>query len=403
MRYLIAVLFLAILPALAATPGAAQDIVTTPVDRSATGGATTLEDIMRRQKGLEVDNSYRAGETGDPGAAAPVDGQLGTLGGASDADLWRGIRFDAAQISTQANGPATNVLVQDGGMWWLELRRGPLAEYGGYLLLGTLALLALFFLIRGRIRIQGEKTGRRIERFSGIERFAHWLLATSFILLAVTGLVSIFGRQFLIPAFGKEAFASLAIGSKWIHNNISWAFMLALVMVFVLWVVHNVPKLIDLKWFAKGGGIVGNGHPPAEKFNAGQKLIFWAVIILGVSVSASGLSLIFPFEFHMFEHSFRTANDWGLTGLVGADPLPVGLTPQEEMQYAQLWHAIIGFVMIAVILAHIYIGSVGMEGAFQAMGSGEVEEAWAREHHSLWYDKVKNRTAEGDGRQVPGE
>ncbi|XDB00229.1 formate dehydrogenase subunit gamma [Sulfitobacter sp. LCG007] len=387
-------------------PAMAQDIATTPPDRSATGGAQTLEDIMRRQKGLEVDNSFRASQTGNPENAAPVDSQLGTLGGASDSDLWREVRFDSAKMITQANGPAADVLVQDGGMWWLEVRRGPLLVYGGYLLLGTIALLALFYLIRGRIRITGERTGRMIERFTGIERFAHWVLATSFILLAVTGLVSLFGRKFMIPAFGKDAFATLAIGSKWIHNNISWAFMLALVVVFIFWVAHNIPKLVDLKWLAKGGGIVGHGHPPAEKFNAGQKMIFWAVIILGTSVSVSGLSLIFPFEFHLFGHSFHLANEWGVSGLFGFGPLPENLTPQEEMQYAQLWHAIVGFVMMAIILAHIYIGTIGMEGAFEAMGTGMVEEEWAREHHSLWVEKVEadaRSPSRADAHRVPGE
>ncbi|MEH6833186.1 MAG: formate dehydrogenase subunit gamma, partial [Falsihalocynthiibacter arcticus] len=73
----------------------------------------------------------------------------------------------------------------------------------------------------------------------------------------------------------------------------------------------------------------------------------------------------------------------------GFDPLPYPLAPQEEMQYAQLWHAIVSLVLTAIIFAHIYIGSVGMEGAFDAMGSGEVEEQWAREHHSLWVEDVR--------------
>ena len=259
-----------------------------------------------------------------------------------------------------------------------------------YLLGGTLLALALFYLIRGRIRIDGEKTGRTVTRFKAFERFGHWLLASSFIVLALTGLISLAGRKLLIPTFGHEAFSTVATASKWVHNNISWAFILALVIIFVVWVVHNLPDRTDLNWLAKGGGLLGGGHPPAKKFNAGQKLIFWAVIILGGSISASGLSLLFPFEFNLFGYTFSTLNSWGVPGWFGAADLPYPLQPQEEMQYAQLWHSIVSLILTAIIFAHIYLGSVGMEGAFDAMGTGDVEEQWAREHHSIWADDVLN-------------
>ncbi len=267
--------------------------------------------------------------------------------------------------------------------------------YGGYLLLGTIGLLAVFYLLRGRIRITAGRAGVHLLRFTAIERFAHWLLAGSFLLLAFTGLISLFGRNGLIPIFGHEGYAALARASKLIHDNVSWAFMLALVMVFVFWVIHNLPDRTDLNWIAKGGGFIGHSHPPAKKFNLGQKLIFWAVVILGASISVSGLSLLFPMEWHLFSHSFGWANDAGVPGWFGYGPLPDTMAPQEEMQYSQLWHAIVGFLFMAVILAHIYIGTLGMEGAFEAMGSGEVDLNWAREHHSLWAEEAL------DERQAP--
>jgi formate dehydrogenase subunit gamma len=374
-----------------AVPAVAQDAV--PVDpRAETGGAQTLEDILRRQEGVTIEDSFRSDLTGNPEAAAEISDQLGTLGGASDPDLWRALRYNTADITTQTRGPAITTLMQDGGMWWLKFREGPLLSFGIYLLGGTLALLALFYLIRGRIRIEGEKTGRTITRFKAFERFGHWLLASSFLVLGVTGLISLFGRKVLIPAFGHESFAFLAVGSKWIHNNISWAFMIALVMIFIVWVAHNIPDRTDLRWLAKAGGLFGGEHPPAKKFNAGQKLIFWAVIVLGGSISVSGLSLLFPFEFNMFNHTFSTLNSWGVPGWFGAGDLPYPLQPQEEMQYTQLWHAIVSLILTAIIFAHIYLGSVGMEGAFDAMGKGEVEEQWAREHHSIWAEEVLNTT-----------
>ena len=359
-------------------------------DRSSTGGAQTLEDILKRQRGEKVDDSFRRDATGDPDSAAGIASQLGTLGGSSDPELWRALRYGSADITVSSGGEVATVLMQDGGMRWLNWRKGPLASWGGYLLLATLALLVLFYLIRGRIRIDGKKTGRTITRFKTIERFGHWLLAGSFILLGVTGLVTLFGRFGLIPLIGKDAFATLAIGSKWVHNNVSWAFMLALVMIFAMWIVHNLPDRTDLNWLAKGGGLFKKGvHPPAKKFNAGQKFIFWAVILLGVSVSASGLSLLFPFELPMFAATFEKLNAIGIPQLIGLGELRTELAPHEEMQYAQLWHAIVAFLMMAIIIAHIYIGSIGMEGAFEAMGSGEVEEQWAREHHALWVEEMK--------------
>ena len=187
----------------------------TEIDRSATGGAQTLEDIMARQRGEKLDDSFRSGATGDPDAAAGITNQLGTLGGASDPELWRAYRYGTANITTQVRGPAAGVVIQDGGMWWYSFRNGPLATYGAYLLGGTILLLALFYVVRGRIRIDGEKTGRTITRFQAAERFGHWLMAGSFLVLGLTGLISLFGRKVMIPLFGHESFSTIAIASKW--------------------------------------------------------------------------------------------------------------------------------------------------------------------------------------------
>lgn len=377
----------------------------TESDRSATGGATTLEDIMQRQQGLKVGNEHRRENVGDPDSAQSISETLGTRGGASDPELWRALRFGSADITTQVNSPGAGILIQEGGMWWYEVRQGPLKTYGAYLLGGTLALIALFYVVRGRIRIDGEKSGRTITRFEAFERFGHWLMAGSFVILAITGLMVLFGRVAVIPLLGHDAFAPIAIASKWIHNNISWAFMAGLIMVFFMWVLENIPNKTDLKWIAMGGGILVKGvHPPAKKFNAGQKFIFWSVIILGGSISASGLSLLFPFELPMFAATFEKLNALGLPQLVGLGILPETMAPHEEMQYAQLWHTIVSLVLIAIMIAHIYIGSVGMEGAFDAMGSGEVEEQWAKEHHGLWVEEVKAKEAEGGAnRPSPAE
>lgn len=387
---------------LTAAPAPAQEAPA--IDRSATGGAQTLEDILARQEKLKIDESFRSDNLGNPDAAAPITDQLGTLGGASDADLWRALRYDKADVTTQVRGPATDVLMQDGGMTWLRLRAEDLRFYGGWLLVGMIGVLVLFYLLRGRIMIDGPKTGQTILRFSAIERFAHWMLGGSFIVLALTGLSLLFGRVAIIPLLGHDAYAPIAIAGKWAHNNLAWPFMIALVLVIVFWIAHNIPNRHDLKWLAVGGGLFSKGvHPPAKKFNAGQKLIFWSVVVLGLSISASGLSLLFPFQLNMFAATFAKLNALGLPQALGFGELPTVLPPHAEMQLAQMWHAIIGFVFMAVIIGHIYIGSVGMEGAFDAMGSGQVEVQWAKEHHGLWYEEVTGKKAHGPADAPPAE
>jgi formate dehydrogenase subunit gamma len=400
---LLAFIAAATLVLLQATVALAQE--TAPADpHAATGGAQTLEDILARQRGEHVDYTFRREATGDPSKAAPMTGQLGTLGGVSDPELWRALRYGTADVTVSSRAPAAEVVIQDGGMKWLSFRKGPLSSYGSYLLLGVLGALALFYLLRGRIRIEGEKTGITILRFSSIERFAHWLLAGSFVLLGVTGLTLLFGRRVLIPLIGHEAYSPYAIAGKWVHNNVSWAFMLGLVLVTLFWLVHNIPNRHDLKWLAVGGGLFSKHvHPPAKKFNAGQKIIFWAVLVLGVSISVSGLSLLFPFQLPLFAETFAKLNALGLPQMLGLGELPTHLLPHQEMQLAQLWHAIVAFVFVALILAHIYLGTLGMEGAFDAMGTGQVDEQWAKEHHGLWYEEVTGKPAHDDPSSHPAE
>lgn len=387
---LVVSIFILLLSAFSAT---AQDTEADP--RASTGGAQTLADIMERQKGLKIDDSFRSEATGNPDAAAAMTDQLGTLGGVSDPELWRGLRYNKLDLTVSAKGPATGVLIQDGGMWWLQVRKGPLKDYGGYALLGMLGLLALFYVTKGKIRIDGGLSGEKILRFKLIERFGHWLMAGSFVLLGITGLLSLFGRFGIIPLIGKDAFAAIASVSIFVHNWISWAFMAGLVLVFVMWVLENIPNRHDLKWLAMGGGFFGKGHPPSRKFNAGQKIIFWIVVVFGVSISVSGLSLLFPYQLPLFASTFEHLNSFGIPQMLGLGELDTQLAPHQEMQFAQLWHAIIAFAFIAVILAHIYIGSVGMEGALDAMTTGKVDKNWAKEHHNLWVEELEEAKKSG--------
>lgn len=325
-----------------------------------------------------------------------------SLGVASDADFWRSVR-QGQQFTVSIPDKKAGVMIQSEGENWRNARNGPVTSLGGWMMVGMLVILGFFFGLRGRIRVDSGLSGRLIERFSRIELIGHWLTAGSFIVLGITGLNVMYGRYLFGKAGGTpgefgalhQFFAFTAYYGKLLHHYVAFAFMAGIVLIFVLWVRDNIPRSIDLKWLAVGGGLFTKGvHPPAKKFNAGQKFIFWTVVLGGLTLSVSGLSMMFPFTFGLFAPTFKVLNFLGLA-------LPTSLTAIEEMQLSQLWHAVMAAVMIAIIISHIYIGSLGMEGAWDAMGSGMVDENWAREHHGLWVAEMKGEPPppdhDGDG------
>ncbi len=256
--------------------------------------------------------------------------------------------------------PAAGTLIQPEGREWRALHQDTIPTYGAYILLGMLALLAVFYLLRGRVRIESGWSGVKVLRFGSFDRFVHWFTAVSFIILGLTGLNIVFGKDLLLPLVGAETFTLLSQWGKYAHNYLGIPFTIGIILMLLLWVWDNFPSASDWAWIKAGGGLLGKSHPPAKRFNFGQKMIFWSVILIGGAIAASGFVLMFPFQG----------------------------TSIEDMQLAQIIHSIGGIVLIAIILAHIYIGSVGMEGAFDAMGSGKVDRNWAREHHSLWADQA---------------
>ena len=316
----------------------------------------------------------------EPPAEGMVPGK--SLGNIGDAEIWRAVRHGIAGNVSIPNKQA-GVLVQSEGDNWRAVRNGPVTRAGLWIMGGMLALLALFFAVRGRIRVESGLSGETIVRFNNVERFAHWLTASCFVVLALTGLNLLYGKYVLMPVLGPEVFSAITLGGKYAHNYLAFGFMTGLVLMFVLWVRDNLPNIYDMYWIGHGGGLFSKGlHPPARKFNAGQKVIFWAVILGGLSLSLSGLELLFPFEFSLFDVTFRAMNTIGFN-------LPTGLTGMEEMQLSQIWHGVMGMLLIAVILAHIYLGTLGMEGAFDAVSTGRVDENWAREHHAVWVAELK--------------
>ncbi|MCP3370632.1 formate dehydrogenase subunit gamma [Bradyrhizobium cajani] len=267
----------------------------------------------------------------------------------------------------------SSVLMQPAGREWREFRNVALLWIGAVAILGMLAVLVIFYLTRGMVRLESGRSGRTIVRFNAFERFAHWMTATCFIVLAISGLNITFGRPLLLPLMGFDAFSEWSQWAKFAHNYLSFPFTIGVVLIFLMWIGGNIPNKVDLEWVKRGGGLFGHDHPPARRFNAGQKGIYWIVVIGGGLVAATGYQLMFPFY---------------LTGI-------------EGMQIAQIIHAVVAVLFIAAMLAHIYIGTIGMEGAFEAMGSGEVDVNWAREHHSLWLDQELAGSSPNDSQPRP--
>jgi formate dehydrogenase subunit gamma len=251
------------------------------------------------------------------------------------------------------------VLIQPAGQAWRHFHEVTLRWIGGIAISGMFGLLVVFLVVRGRIRLASGFSGRTIMRFNTFERFVHWMTAACFIVLGITGLNITFGKTLLLPLIGLEMFAAFSQWGKYAHNYLSFPFTLGVLFIFLIWLKDNIPDKVDVEWLKAGGGLVGSAHPPAKRFNAGQKVIYWVVVFGGTAVAVSGYFLMFPF----YE-----------TGIRG-------------MQTSEVVHGVVAMLFVAAMLAHIYIGTVGMEGAFDAMGTGEVDLNWAKEHHSLWVEE----------------
>jgi len=286
------------------------------------------------------------------------------------------------QVQGRGSIPDTKsyVIQQPAGRDWRQFHEVTLRWIGAIAILGMLVLLVVFYLVRGMVRLESGRSGRTLVRFNAFERFVHWMTAVCFITLGITGLNVTFGKELLLPYVGPQRFTEWSQWAKYAHNYASFPFTLGVVLIFLMWIIWNFPTPVDARWLAQGGGIVGHKHPPARRFNAGQKMIYWFVVLVGGTMAVSGYILMFPF----YE------------------------TDIAQMQTAQMVHAIAGVAFVAIMLAHIYIGTIGMEGAFEAMGSGHVDVNWAREHHSLWLDKqiAKGRVQEpppSEGAPAPAE
>jgi len=336
-----------------------------PADASA--GGIKSANIFQIAPDADSDPKYKSQTNAErgkvqPGNNAPMWGQVG-----------QGVTGYSSLPKSQA--PEAGNLIQpfvqypgsrltNAGEAWRQVRNNWLIPYGGSLLLIVLGAVALFYWRKGTLELHGAETGRKIERFTPFERSAHWANAIAFVALAVSGIVMAFGKFFLQPIIGNALFGWLTYALKNIHNFAGPLFAVSLVIVFVTFLRDNLPSADDIKWLLKGGGLLSGQEVPSHRFNAGEKLVFWGgVFFLGFIVVASGLVL---------------------------DKLVPGLIYERStMQISHMVHASATFLMMAMFIGHIYMGTIGMRGAYSAMRTGYVDETWAKEHHELWYNDIQ--------------
>lgn len=280
-------------------------------------------------------------------------------------DLWREVRERQTPLNgtTQIRGTDTAALINPYGDQWRRFRMEQLLPFGGYALGFVVLAILLFYFIRGRIPIEGGVSGSKLFRYTVYERMIHWFMAIIFLFMAFTGLILLFGRTLLLPWMGPELFSLLASASKEGHNLFGPLFALALVLIFIRFVRRNIYEKGDLTWLLKGGGIVGKGHVPSNFFNMGEKSLFWMLVLIGGVIAGSGLFLVFP----VFGQS------------------------RMLLELSHVAHGIATLAMIAAVIGHIYIGTIGMEGATEGMTTGYCDLNWAREHHSNWTARCEER------------
>ena len=294
----------------------------------------------------------------------------------NNAPVWREVRKEGSQENyTSIKGRETNVLVQSAGNTWRQIRNGPVTFWGGWLVVIVCLIIAALYFARGPIKLHDRPTGGLLRRFSTVEQVVHWSTAISFCVLGISGLIMLFGKHVLLPVIGYTLFAWLTALCKNLHNFIAPLFIVSVIAMVVIWLRDNLPRAYDWKWFRKAWAFFTRGeHIPSGRFNAGEKGWFWiGVVGLSVVVSWSGLILLFP----NFDQT------------------------RAVMQQAWIWHATSALLYIAISFGHIYMGTIGVEGAYGNMRTGNTDETWAKEHHELWYNEVKSGKTGAAGGAVP--
>jgi formate dehydrogenase subunit gamma len=339
---------------------------------SAPAVAAPAAEGIQSQSILEIKPEASA----DPNYAKQSNAERNKVQPGNNAPIWRLAGQGAEGYSSlpKREAPEAGYLMQgvtqypgsrltNAGEAWRQVRNQWIIPYGGSLLVILALAIGLFYWRKGPLGADTPETGKAIERFTYFERAAHWANAIAFCTLAISGIVMAFGRFFVQPVVGNTLFGWLAYALKNAHNFMGPLFAVSLAVVFFTFARDNMPSKDDVQWLLKGGGLFGSHEVPSHRFNAGEKVVFWGgVFTLGLIVVASGLVL---------------------------DKLVPGLLyVRETMQISHMVHASAALLMMAMFMGHIYIGTIGMKGAYKGMKTGYVDETWAKEHHELWANDI---------------
>ncbi|WP_291936109.1 formate dehydrogenase subunit gamma [Limnohabitans sp.] len=362
-----------------ATLGAAAQ-TTAPAAAAAAPAAAAATAPADNSLGVKSANIFQIapGADADPKYKEQTNAERGQVQPGNNAPMWRSVGQGVTGYSSlpKSQAPEAGNLIQpfvqypgsrlaSAGESWRQVRNNIIIPYGAALLLIAVGAMALFYFSKGTIELHGQETGRKIERFTPFERSAHWANAIAFVTLAISGIVIAYGKYFLLPIMGGTLFGWLSFALKNVHNFAGPLFAVSLVVVFITFVKDNLPSKDDVVWLLKGGGLFSGTEVPSHRFNAGEKVVFWGgVLLLGAIVVGSGLVL-----------------DMLIPGLI---------YERGTMQIASMIHGVAALFMMAMFIGHIYMGTIGMRGAYKAMREGYVDETWAKEHHELWYDDVKS-------------
>ena len=358
-------LAMAALGAVAQTPAPAAPATTAQAETSL---GVKSANVFQLAPGADADAKYKDQTNAERAQVQP----------GNNAPMWRAVGQGVSGYTSlpKSQAPEAGNLIQpfvqypgsrlaSAGESWRQVRNNIIIPYGAALLLIAVGAMALFYFSKGTMELHGQETGRKIERFTPFERSAHWANAIAFVSLAISGIVMAYGKFFLLPIIGSTLFGWLTFALKNIHNFAGPLFAVSLVIVFVTFLKDNLPTKEDWVWIVKGGGMFSGAEVPSHRFNAGEKVVFWGgVLFLGLIVVGSGLVL-----------------DMLIPGLI---------YERGTMQIAAMIHGVAALFMMAMFIGHIYMGTIGMRGAYKAMREGYVDETWAKEHHELWYNDVKS-------------
>lgn len=348
----------------AASTDAAAPPVAAPADKNL---GVKSANIFQIAPDADADSKYKEQTNAERGQVQP----------GNNAPMWRAVGQGVTGYSSlpKSQAPEAGNLIQpfvqypgsrlaSAGESWRQVRNNIIIPYGAALLLIAVGAMALFYFSKGTMELHGKETGHKIERFTPFERSAHWANAIAFVTLAISGIVIAYGKYFLLPILGDTLFGWLSFALKNAHNFAGPLFAVSLVVVFFTFVRDNLPSKDDVVWLLKGGGLFSGTEVPSHRFNAGEKVVFWGgVMLLGAIVVGSGLVL-----------------DMLIPGLI---------YERGTMQIASMIHGVAALLMMAMFIGHIYMGTIGMRGAYKAMRHGYVDETWAKEHHELWYNDIK--------------